>query len=79
MQRGCVDFGSTFTKLLVVDIDTGRVLASSSAATTITTDVIDGLDDAKVGVQRGCFARRRPSHVRMQLSGRWTAPRSCWL
>ena len=38
----CVDFGSTFTKALLVDVDEARVVASASARTTVGTDVLDG-------------------------------------
>jgi uncharacterized protein (TIGR01319 family) len=40
----CVDFGSTFTKALLVDLGTGAVLASAEHRTTIDTDVLDGYD-----------------------------------
>jgi uncharacterized protein (TIGR01319 family) len=40
----CVDFGSTFTKAALVDVDRGRILASASHPTTIDTDVLDGFD-----------------------------------
>ena len=40
----CADFGSTFTKALLVDLADGRVLATASAPTTIGTDVLDGYD-----------------------------------
>lgn len=40
----CVDFGSTFTKAALVDLDTGRIVASASHRTTIETDVLDGYD-----------------------------------
>jgi len=40
----CVDFGSTFTKAVLVDLDGGRVVASASHPTTIVTDVLDGYD-----------------------------------
>jgi len=39
----CVDFGSTFTKAVLIDPADGRLLASASAPTTVTTDVLDGL------------------------------------
>ena len=49
----CVDFGSTFTKVIEVAAD-GRLLATGSARTTIDTDVMDGydlaLDDAGIVV-----------------------------
>ena len=41
----CVDFGSTFTKVVAVD-DAGLLAATGSARTTIDTDVMDGMDAA---------------------------------
>ena len=38
----CVDFGSTFTKAALVEVPTGRLLATAEHATTIGTDVLDG-------------------------------------
>lgn len=40
----CVDFGSTFTKALLVDVREGTALAAASHPTTIDTDVLDGFD-----------------------------------
>lgn len=40
----CVDFGSTFTKAVLVDLDAARIVASASHPTTIDTDVLDGYD-----------------------------------
>jgi uncharacterized protein (TIGR01319 family) len=40
----CVDFGSTFTKALLVDLDDGHVAAAAEHRTTIDTDVLDGYD-----------------------------------
>jgi uncharacterized protein (TIGR01319 family) len=40
----CVDFGSTFTKSLLVDLGEGRVAAAAEHRTTIDTDVLDGYD-----------------------------------
>ena len=45
----CVDFGSTFTKAALVDLETGDLLATSSHATTLPDadgvgDVLDGYD-----------------------------------
>ncbi|HRK46153.1 MAG TPA: glutamate mutase L, partial [Nocardioides sp.] len=40
----CVDFGSTFTKALLVDLTTGTLLAAAEHRTTIETDVLDGYD-----------------------------------
>lgn len=41
----CVDFGSTFTKVVAVDPQ-GRLMASGSSRTTIDTDVMEGMDAA---------------------------------
>ena len=38
----CVDFGSTFTKAALVDVEHGRLLAAAAHPTTIGTDVLDG-------------------------------------
>ena len=38
----CADFGSTFTKALLVDLDRGQVLGTASRPTTIGTDVLEG-------------------------------------
>ncbi len=38
-----IDFGSTYTKLTAVDIESERILGTASAYTTIETDINDGL------------------------------------
>ena len=38
----CVDFGSTFTKAVLIDTADGRLLAESSVPTTVDSDVLDG-------------------------------------
>jgi uncharacterized protein (TIGR01319 family) len=38
----CVDFGSTFTKAVLIDPEDGRLLAGASVPTTISPDVLDG-------------------------------------
>ena len=38
----CVDFGSTFTKAALVQVPSGRLVATASHRTTIDTDVLDG-------------------------------------
>jgi uncharacterized protein (TIGR01319 family) len=40
----CVDFGSTFTKALLVDLGDGTIVAGAEHRTTIATDVLDGYD-----------------------------------
>ena len=49
----CVDFGSTYTKVAAVEPGTGRLLGTASHPTTITTDVIDGLDAALLALDLG--------------------------
>ena len=36
------DFGSTFTKVSLVELETGRLLARAQAPTSVATDVLDG-------------------------------------
>ncbi len=40
----CVDFGSTFTKALLIDLADARISAAAEHRTTIDTDVLDGYD-----------------------------------
>lgn len=40
----CVDFGSTFTKALLVDVDDGALVGAASHRTTIGTDLLEALD-----------------------------------
>jgi uncharacterized protein (TIGR01319 family) len=42
----CIDFGSTFIKVVVVDLADGRLLDTAAHRTTVDTDVMDGLDAA---------------------------------
>jgi uncharacterized protein (TIGR01319 family) len=41
-----IDFGSTYTKIVAVDLDTAEVIGRSQAASTVNTDVREGLLDA---------------------------------
>jgi uncharacterized protein (TIGR01319 family) len=50
----CVDFGSTFTKAALVDVDDGLLLATAGHPTTASTDVMDGL--------RACLADLAHAH-----------------
>ena len=40
----CVDFGSTFTKGVAVDVETGAVVGTAERPTTSDSDLADGLD-----------------------------------
>ena len=41
----CVDVGSTFTKAALVDATAGRLVATASHATTLATDVMEGVGE----------------------------------
>jgi uncharacterized protein (TIGR01319 family) len=45
--------GSTFTKVAVVELPTGALVATAARATTVGTDVLDGLDAAVAGATAG--------------------------
>ena len=50
MSGGCqlfVDVGSTFTKLVVADIESAELVATAQARTTIEDDVMDGYEAAR--------------------------------
>ncbi len=49
-----VDFGSTYTKLTLIDVANAQIVATASAFTTITTDVLEGFNNAwqKILAQR---------------------------
>ena len=46
----CVDVGSTFTKAVLVDVVTGEVLGTASHPTTVSTDVMDGVDAVRAAL-----------------------------
>ena len=48
----CADFGSTFTKVALVDETTGDLLATTEHRTTIDTDVLEGLDACTAELER---------------------------
>ncbi|MBM0239745.1 glutamate mutase L, partial [Micromonospora sp. ATA32] len=49
----CADVGSTYTKVAVVDLDAGALVAAASAPTTVGTDVLHGLDAAVAAATAG--------------------------
>ncbi len=57
-----IDFGSTYTKVTAVDVETPSILGTASAYTTIQTDIGEGLEEAlgKLYAQTGplSFAER---------------------
>ena len=46
-----IDFGSTYTKLTAVDLDTEVILGTAASYTTIQTDINDGLQSALVQLE----------------------------
>jgi uncharacterized protein (TIGR01319 family) len=48
----CADVGSTFTKVMVVDLDGAELVAAASHRTTTDTDVLDGLSAAVAATGR---------------------------
>jgi uncharacterized protein (TIGR01319 family) len=58
----CVDFGSTFTKVALVDGRSGDLLGTASHRTTLDTDVLDGLDAC-----RAELAQTRPEVERAEV------------
>jgi uncharacterized protein (TIGR01319 family) len=51
----CVDFGSTFTKAVLIDSADGGLLASASVPTTISTDVLDGYRSIREAIAAAGF------------------------
>jgi uncharacterized protein (TIGR01319 family) len=49
----CADVGSTFTKVAVVDLADGALIAAASHPTTVGTDVLHGLDAAVAAATAG--------------------------
>jgi len=49
----CVDFGSTFTKALLVDLRAAAVVATAAHRTTIETDLMDGYDACVAALRTG--------------------------
>jgi len=53
----CCDFGSTFTKLSVIDRDAGKIIAFAKAFTTIESNVMDGYNSALDEIHKICGKR----------------------
>ncbi|TCC00317.1 glutamate mutase [Micromonospora zingiberis] len=65
----CADVGSTFTKVAVVDLDGGGLVAAASARTSVDTDVLHGLDAAVGAAVAGLGARDVPWFVCSSAGG----------
>lgn len=54
--RILIDFGSTFTKVVVVDLDRGEILARTQSQSTVKEDVTIGLREAlKIAAEETCI------------------------
>lgn len=51
-----IDFGSTWTKLRAVDVETGALLGTAQGPSTVTTDITVGLDAALAALARAMGA-----------------------
>lgn len=59
-----IDFGSTFTKLVAVDLDTAQLIGRSQAPSTVGTDVREGLLQALAGLhERNAVFDRAPKDL----------------
>ena len=47
-----IDFGSTYTKLTAVDVESEEILGTAQAFTTVDTDINEGLNKAFVFLRR---------------------------
>src|SRR4029079_5579266 len=47
-----IDFGSTYTKLRAIDLDRRRVLGSGQGPSTVTTDILIGMNAALADLER---------------------------
>lgn len=47
-----IDFGSTYTKVTTVDLRAEKIIATARAATTVDTDIMDGMDRAMAEINR---------------------------
>ncbi|MEH0827594.1 MULTISPECIES: glutamate mutase L [unclassified Micromonospora] len=65
----CADVGSTYTKVAVVDLDGGALVAAASAPTTVGTDVLHGLDAAVGAATAGLGVRDVPWYVCSSAGG----------
>ncbi|MGK5522527.1 glutamate mutase L, partial [Micromonospora sp. URMC 107] len=65
----CADVGSTYTKVAVVDLDAGALVAAASAPTTVGTDVLHGLDAAVAAATAGLAVGGVPWYVCSSAGG----------
>ncbi|TDC28639.1 glutamate mutase L, partial [Micromonospora sp. KC213] len=65
----CADVGSTYTKVAVVDLDGGGLVAAAAAPTTVRSDVLHGLDAAVAAATAGLPVVGAPWYVCSSAGG----------
>jgi uncharacterized protein (TIGR01319 family) len=65
----CADVGSTFTKVAVVDLADGTLIATAAHPTTVGTDVLHGLDAAVAAATAGSPPADAPWYVCSSAGG----------
>lgn len=65
----CADVGSTYTKVAVVDLEHGMVVAAAEHPTTVDSDVLHGLDAALAAASRAAGAELPVPYVCSSAGG----------
>jgi uncharacterized protein (TIGR01319 family) len=65
-----IDFGSTFTKVVAIDLSLARVVGRSQAPSTVLSDVREGLLQALISLQRRCDLFKFPPEDLSVLDGK---------
>lgn len=65
----CADVGSTYTKVAVVDLADGELVANAAHPTTVDSDVLHGLEAAVASATAGLGRRRLPWYVCSSAGG----------
>lgn len=68
-MNGCfIDVGSTFTKVRIINVNSGELLATSHAPTTVETDVMKGLSEALEDLEEGTHTSPRECKITLASS-----------
>lgn len=63
-----IDFGSTYTKVVAVDLEASQVVGQAQAVTTVENDITEGLQEALGRLQTRCGPRLSDFAVRLACS-----------
>ncbi|GAI39297.1 unnamed protein product, partial [marine sediment metagenome] len=63
-----IDFGSTFTKLVAIDLEKEIFLGSSYYPTTVETDVMIGFQDASDVLNKKIFKKDEDYNLKLACS-----------